>query len=163
MQVDQHGNGKEEQLLAEPKPRPPGKSFVEMDLTAVFDEGRVYQIDTWGKGSSPQFGKVRYEVYWRSRRRPEAPLLKVSMDLDNAVTVREAIDEAVTLINRTLINHKSACDLLLQVSNLYEFRLASKTGEPKIDYPGKARSHQLLTQSKRSTRPDSQIDSFSWR
>ena len=108
-----------------------------MDLTATDIDLRSHRVDArTALGTGSQFSKVRYEVYWCCSKGREPGLVKVSMDLDNSVKVKDAIDEAILLINKDLVNNKAESELLMQDSSCYEFRLASRNGEPKMDYPG---------------------------
>lgn len=132
MKEDQEAITQEEKAPGE-NPRRAGKSFIEMDLTA--SDSRLFKAEGWGRNASPQFSKVRYEIYWRSTKDINAELIMVCMDFDNSVKVKDAIEQTILAINKEIINRNIDCEILLPDSSCYEYRLASRNGQPKMDYP----------------------------
>lgn len=128
---------------AEPRKADPpqaGRSYMQMDLTAA----DVSSDDI--KGASGRFevridgvtfGRVRYQVFWKPcGSKPGVQPIMVVMDMDNTVKVIDAIEKAIELVNRAILNGNNSWTLLHQNSSAFEFRLANKKGEPKMDYPG---------------------------
>ena len=75
---------------------------------------------------------IECSFYWVSKKDGDQ-VTEVKIELPLDITVQEAIEEALPLINQELMNTTIRLDM---DPSLYYLYVAKKNGHPKPDYPG---------------------------